>query len=356
MKTIKYMLACMLAIFVTACNDGIDSITPVAPGPDETAPVVKVNYPTDGLEIFLLDEVISINLQADVSDDIELGAVSFKLNGAEIAKFDQFKDYRRAELKYTYDNLTNGDYVFTVDATDLSGKTASQSVNFSKTSRYQPKYEGEIFYMPFNDNFKELVSDIEASKVGSPVFGEGITGLAYKGVDNAYLTFPTTGLLGSEFSAAFWYKVNATPDRAGILVISPVDTEHPEAMNNRTSGFRFFREGSGTSQTLKLNVGNGTADTWFDGGAAASLNPASAGWVFVAFTISSTECAVYIDGEVVNKGDFSGVSWEGCDRLSIASGAPRFTEWSHFSDLSMIDELRLFNKALTAEEIKALME
>jgi hypothetical protein len=38
------------------------------------------------------------------------------------------------------------------------------------------------------------------------------------------------------------------------------------------------------------------------------------------------------------------------------SGAPRFTEWSHFSDLSLMDELRIFSKALTQDEIKTIID
>lgn len=36
---------------------------------------------------------------------------------------------------------------------------------------------------------------------------------------------------------------------------------------------------------------------------------------------------MYFDGEIVAEGEFSGIDWTGCDILSIASGAPRFTEW-----------------------------
>ena len=78
-------------------------------------------------------------------------------------------------------------------------------------------------------------------------------------------------------------------------------------------------------------------------------------WVHIAFTISNTECAVYFNGEVVKDGAFSGISWSGCDIMSIGSGVPRFTGWEHFSDHSLIDELRLFNKALTQEEIQTIM-
>ncbi|MEX0313966.1 MAG: LamG-like jellyroll fold domain-containing protein, partial [Allomuricauda sp.] len=67
------------------------------------------------------------------------------------------------------------------------------------------------------------------------------------------------------------------------------------------------------------------------------------------------ECLVYIDGEVVAQGDFTGVDWTGCDILSIGSGAPRFNQWNHLSDLSYLDELRLFNKALTQSEVQSVM-
>jgi hypothetical protein len=48
------------------------------------------------------------------------------------------------------------------------------------------------------------------------------------------------------------------------------------------------------------------------------------------------------------------MDWTGCDMLSIMSGAPRFIEWNHLSDLSLMDELRIFNKGLTAAEVLAI--
>ncbi|HOI50435.1 MAG TPA: LamG domain-containing protein, partial [Prolixibacteraceae bacterium] len=159
----------------------------------------------------------------------------------------------------------------------------------------------------------------------------------------------------NQFSAVFWMKINATPDRAGILVVGPPDEANPNEPNNRTSGFRFFRENAAGKQRFKLNAGDGTADTWFDGQAAADVDPTTGAWVHMAFTISGSECVVYIDGEVVKQGSFPGISWTGCDIMSIMSGAPRFTGWSHLSDLSLMDELRIFNKALTQAEIKTII-
>jgi hypothetical protein len=225
-------------------------------------------------------------------------------------------------------------------------------------SPYVPKYNGEIFYMPFEGNYNEMLSNTNASKVGSPGFAPGKKGQAYSGAADSYLTFPTTNLKNNSFSAVFWTKINPTPDRAGLLVMGPPDTQnagYPATQNLRTSGFRFFREGSATTQRFKLNAGNGTADSWIDGGAAADVDATTGQWVHMAFTISDTKAVVYINGQAVKEGSFTGIDWTGCDILSIMSGAPRFTEWNHLSDLGMMDELRIFNKELTQSEIQAIM-
>jgi hypothetical protein len=209
--------------------------------------------------------------------------------------------------------------------------------------------------MPFNGAYKDMVSNREVTVVGSPGFaGESVEGTnAYAGAENSYLLLPSDGLLSEEFSATFWYNVNASPDRAGIIVVGPLDEDSPDAQNNRTSGFRLFREGSADAQTIKLNVGNGTSDSWNDGGV---LDATAGEWVHVAFTISDSETVIYFDGEPVNTGTISGgIDWTGTDIVSIMSGAPRFTEWGHLADQSYLDKLRFYNKALTQEEIQAAM-
>ncbi|MBN2805449.1 MAG: LamG domain-containing protein, partial [Prolixibacteraceae bacterium] len=206
-------------------------------------------------------------------------------------------------------------------------------------------------------DYAEKVGNRTVTEVGTPGFsGEGFSGgNAYMGAADSHLEISTEGLTNSEFSATFWYKANPVPNRAGILVIGPEDSDNPDAQNIRTSGFRFFREASGTKQIFKLNAGSGDADSWFDGGAAATIDPASGEWVFMAFTISGIECVCYINGEVAAQGEFPGIDWTGCDILSIGSGAPRFTGWEHYSDLSALDELRLYNKALTLVEVQNVM-
>src|SRR5690606_8348566 len=134
------------------------------------------------------------------------------------------------------------------------------------------------------------------------------------------------------------------------LVLSPPNESSP-ALNNLNGGFAFFREPAGANQVFKLTVGTGTTNVWFDGGLAAQLSEDEYdAWHHFAFTISQSEAAVYIDGEIVSNGALGGVNWTGTDLLSIMSGAPNFVEWSHMSDESLMDELRIFDKALTQEQ------
>lgn len=353
MKRIIYLMGLAFALLASSCDQGIDPIKEVAPGPDMAPPKIQINYPAAGLEIQVKEDVVPITIKFSVEDDIELISVDVTMDGTEIANYNDFKDYRKVTIEdLVYPNLENGSHSLSVHATDIQGKETTQTITFEKKEAYKPIHDGEIFYMPFNGDFAELVSVTSGTVVGSPGFADqSVVGPnAFAGATDSYVTLPTEGLLDSEFSATFWYKLNAVPDRAGILVIGPEDTENPDAQNNRTSGFRFFRENAGGNQRFKLNVGNGTADSWVDGGAAADLAPGT-DWVQMAFTISQSSAKVYIDGSLVAETAISGVDWTGCDLLSIGSGAPRFTGWDHLSDLSFIDELRLYNKALSMEEI-----
>ncbi len=356
--TNKFFLLFLLVGLVFACEpEGIDPISAVDPGPDREAPTVEISFPLEGSTIQVLEAITTVNIQFEVVDDIEIQEVTIDFDGSTIATITEFIDYRRYVGDYAYDEVSDGPHTITITATDIEGKTGSASVNFSKEPAYTPLYEGEVLYMPFDGDFIDLVNIRQPTVVGSPGFaGESVIGLdAYKGAADSYLTLPTEGLLNNEFSAVFWMKVNADPDRAGILVIGPPDQGNPDAQNNRTSGFRFFRENAGGEQRFKLNVGDGAADNWFDGGEAADVVPGTDEWHHFAFTIGADNVAVYIDGEVVREGPFAGIDWTGCDIFSIMSGEPRFTGWNHRSDRSLMDELRIFDRALSQTEIQTII-
>ena len=350
MKVLKNILILAVIIaFAAGCNKGIDPITYVNPGPDAAAPVVNVISPTEGYQWDVDSLTASVRIQVEVTDDIELKSVEFLMDGVKVTDFIEFRDYRRFLKEFMYKNVTVGDHILSVKATDMEGKVTTKTVDF-KRPVYVPLYPGEVFYMPFNDGFLEKISNTEATVVGSPGFTGQANALkgsnAYKGAVNSYLTFPTAGLTDGEFSAVFWYKVNSSPDRSGILNASP-------AGEDRTKGFRLFREGNAAVQRIKMNVGTGAGETWNDGQEITATN---ADWVHIGVTISATSAIIYINGVVAGSVPNTGLDWTGCDVFGIGSGAPNFTYWGHSYDLSSYDELRMFNRALSQSEIQTIME
>ena len=53
MKYIVKSILMLLALLVVSCNEGIDPITAVDAGVDETAPQINITYPTEGVELAL---------------------------------------------------------------------------------------------------------------------------------------------------------------------------------------------------------------------------------------------------------------------------------------------------------------
>ncbi|MFO8147567.1 MAG: LamG-like jellyroll fold domain-containing protein, partial [Gillisia sp.] len=351
MKKIKKPLFGLLFLFLafTSCEyDGIDPITPVDAGADAGSPEIIIMYPTEGTAIQVPEAVASIDIRLEVVDDIEVEKIEVLVNGNQIAMFDEFTDFRIVKRTVTFDNVTNGEHVLTVRATDISGNVTTKEVNFSKEPPYSPKYAGEFFYMPYDGDFMELVNIYTAEEIGNPDISTASflgTG-AYRGVADSYITVPLNEEdMGSEFSAAFWYKLSGDASRAGILVAG--------ADENREQGFRLFREGSETSQTIKMNVGTGTGESWNDGGSVEVTGD----WVHIAFSISASETVLYVNGMPLRTATMgNSIDWTGVEEITIGAGGETFSYWDHKSDTnSLVDELRLFKTALSQSDIQNLI-
>ena len=352
MKSLKYLIFCvMITVLAGSCKKGLDPIIPVDPGPDLLPPVVLITDPEDGKVVVSADSIGPITLKFAASDDIELKSVTVTLDGTEIGTYTSFTDYRRFAPKLVYPELRDGNHVLIVSAVDMTGKSDSKTSNFRKVTAppYDPM-EGEVVYLPFDGGFLNYIGYVEAGVVGTPSFAPGKLLDAYAGATDAYVTYPTAGIVGEEFSFAFWMKVNSTPTRAGVFVIGlDGGTGNDE---DRKFGLRLFREGTVTSQNFGLNVGTGTTDVWVNPFVTLPVNE---DWIHFAIAISPTLISLYVNGDTVStKTLIAPIDWTGCSTISIASGAPNFVIWEHFSDLSLYDEVHLFTRAITREDVQTL--
>ncbi|MFW5754547.1 MAG: Ig-like domain-containing protein, partial [Marinilabiliaceae bacterium] len=187
MKTLKNILFfSMLLFFAASCEEGIDPISEVEPGEDEEAPVIDIDYPNEGSQIMVTDDVTTIEIEFEVTDDIEINDVVVELDDQEIETYNEFKDYRRLVETLAYDELTNGEHTLTITATDKDGKSTTETVEFEKVPPYEPEFDGEVFYMPFDGDFMELISQEMADETGSPGFSsDAMAGQAFEGAEDS---------------------------------------------------------------------------------------------------------------------------------------------------------------------------
>lgn len=219
------------------------------------------------------------------------------------------------------------------------------------TGNYTPK-DGEKLYVAFeNKYYLNSISGAPALKTGNPSLGiPKIGNSSFMGAADSYISYPLKGLYSTNgVSFAFWYRVNASPDRAGIITINDNDVNTDD---NRKQGLRIFREGNTTKQRIKLNLGIGTGESWNDG---AEIN-VDGNWVYIAVTISPNQSKIYFNGVLQNTATYTNFDFSTSNTMVVGSGAPSFAYWNHKSDLSLIDDLRVFDKVLSQTEIQSLMQ
>lgn len=356
-KILKYIGLTFMAILFFGCQDL------ERPGFSDFAydgPIITLSNPApSGSTVVSSSEPIaSITIKFQVEDDLGIANIVVKVNDTEIANMSDFDNNRLVIVEdLIYDNLTTGSHTLSIIATDTDGVVITETAMFEKIDAipYTPMFDGEMFYMSFNGDYSEVISGIGATEVGSPGFtDDAVSGSnAYDGAAESYLTFPSSGLaLGNEFSATFWVKIDPSDTRAGILNITPKD---PSGPSDKPSGFGLIREGDANAQKFILLVGNGTNSTWLNPGLPATIDPTLDKWVHFGITISESNLAMYMDGELVGEAGFTGIDWTGVGDLSIMSGNPNFSGWDHKTEKGQMDELRLYNKALTESDIQSVM-
>ncbi|MFC1603487.1 LamG domain-containing protein [Planctomycetota bacterium] len=185
------------------------------------------------------------------------------------------------------------------------------------------------------DNNGTLSDNVEWQP-GGGMFGGA---LLYDGTNTAHVEFPSTGMSATSGTVAMWGYLSA-PQPAQTRYFFGHTTQPP--YNNR---IQLYMDNSDT----ELDLGLGSSHTLQTGIMILELET----WYHVALTWDNGDYVVYVNGEEVASGTYTGLAaihdfaWFGNDGNPETEGTEAFG--------GLLDEVRLYNRALNAVEILASM-
>jgi len=305
---------------------------------DTTPPALSITSPVDG-------EVVSgsIAIVASATDNVGVAGVQFFVDGSPFGAERTSPPY-----SITWNTLTTADgpHTLTAVARDSAGNRAQVSVTVSVLNTVPtqppPAQPGLVAAYGFNEGIGVLTFDSS---------GQANTGTL------AGATWTTNGKFGSALSfngTSAWVTIDDSPSldlTTGLTI---------EAWVNPSSG-------SGTRTVLMKETASGLAYALYSavsgqrpvgyvhtrkdnpavGSAAVPLNT----WTHLAFTFDGSTLRLYVNGSLVRTSGINSGS------IVTSAGALRIGGNAVFGEYfkGLIDEVRVYNRALTAADIQVDM-
>ena len=214
-------------------------------------------------------------------------------------------------------------------------------------SNPQSLNDGLMVFFPFNGNANDegdlgLDSTLSGASLTSDRFGKSDSAYNFDGIDD-FIELPVNSLsiLVGRYIISAWIKTTATPETLG-----PIYSGKHDFLGSQFGGFQISIESEG-----KIDSENYTAPIVSFGG--VTTTPINDGaWHQVVGTWDGTEYRVYVDGtrKLVGQATFAGqISWlASIESMFIGKNL----EEEYYQ--GTIDDLRLYNRALSSEEITDL--
>ena len=227
---------------------------------------------------------------------------------------------------------------------------------FSLTVKAQDVSSGLLVHYTMDNVTDGVIADETANFPGTLVGGaavvEGYLGSAVEcvAVDD-YIQLPGNVFENvGDFSFAAWVKVNSLENWSRIFDLGQTDQ----------SNISYFTTNQGGGSPKFTIYRNGGTDGYLD--VFSNQTFPTGVWVHVAITIENgTTGTMYFNGEVVGTGEYnmneSTVETIGFTDLGDVAGITNFIGKSHWADGALngkMDDIRIYNRGLTAEEVAEL--
>ncbi len=318
------------------------AVRTVASGPvaDTTPPTVTLTSPGDGATVSE-----SISLTASATDDLGVAIVQFTLDGEDLGP-----PLAVAPFTVSWNSAMepNGTHVITVVARDLSGnEVVSSPVTVTSSNRSAPTTKGLVASYSFDDGVGGTVVDDSAHRhpEGSisgatwAVQGQHGAALAFDGVDDV-VTIPHAAALEltTGMTVEAWVKPSTVDGVWRTVVMKELEAA-------RVLGLAYALYASSDNETFSPTaaVNTGSLDEHARGAAPLPVDV----WTHLAATYDGFTERLFVNGVEVSSRAGSGAIVGSTGPLSIGGNG----QWPEEAFAGLIDEVRIYKRALSAAEI-----
>ncbi len=307
-------------------------VTVTVKNTDTAAPSVALTAPTGGTVSG------TVNVTASASDDVGVSGVQFRLDGANLGSEDTSSPY---STSWNTATATNGSHTLSATARDAAGNTRT-ATNVAVTVSNAPATGGLVAAYGFEEASGTSTADSS---------GSGNTGTLVGGPTRA-----ATGRIGRALSFDGSNDQVTAPNSASLALTSAVTLEawiNPTTlsswrtviMKEQPGDLLYAMYANSASDRPEVDVFTNNS-RWIFG---PSKLPTGA-WTHLAMTYDATTLRMYVNGTLVSSGNLGG-------NIRVANGLLRiggnsiWGEWYR----GLIDEVRVYNRVLSAAEITADM-
>jgi YD repeat-containing protein len=274
-------------------------------------------------------------VSADASDDVAVVGVQFKLDGANLGAEDTSAPY---SISWNTTTATNTGHTLTAVARDAAGnRTTSTGVDVT-VSNPTPPPSGLVAAYSFNA-------------------GTGTTAVDSSGKGNTGTLANAAWTAGGKFGGALFFNGSSSwvtvPDASSLDLTTGMTLEawvSPNALGTSWRTVVFKERPSGVVYSLYANqdtrVPLGQVYIKSERNAPGTASLALNTWAHLAVTYDGSNLRLYVNGTLVRTTPTTG-SMSNSNRALRIGGNSTGPQW--FGGL--IDEVRVYNRALTATEI-----
>jgi hypothetical protein len=299
---------------------------------DTTPPTVGVAAPASGASVF---GVVSIS--ASASDNVGVAGVQFLLDGAAIGAEDTAAPF---SLSWNTGSVVNGPHAITAVARDPAGNTTTSAPVSVTVSNSGPS--GLVAAYGFNEGAGTTAGD--ASGLGNTGTLSGATwsaagkfggALSFNGTNAILNVLDSNSLdLTTGMTIEAWVRPTS---QSGYRTVVMKDVPGELA-------YTLYSSGGGTAPSAWVRTGGTSKDS--TGSSALALNA----WSHLAATYNGASLVLYVNGAVVANKAVSGSIQTSANPFHIGGNAV----WGEYF-AGLIDEVRVYSRALTAAEIQTDM-